>query len=321
MSERRPFVPTEPPAGTEHEIDPSIIHHEWDRGLEPALVVDSGDTVHFDCLPTGHGQVFPDSRAEDVQEDMETIYNLSGPVYVDGAEPGDTLAIEVLSLTPAAWGWTWIYPGLGLLADEFPERYLRVFDLTAGDHTMLGPDVRIPIDPFLGVMGVHPGAPEKLSPFPPHAGGGNLDNRYLTVGSTLYLPVHTLGARFSCGDAHAAQGDGEVCVTGLECGMKASLRFTVEKRTISVPQYRTPRLHPPSSGTAGWHATMGLDADLMEGTRTAVRGMIDWLVGERGLSREDAYVLCSLAGDLKILEVVDLGVWNVSMAMPLSIFV
>lgn len=307
--------------GVEHTIDPAVIHHEWNRELDPALSIESEDVVHFDCLPTGHGQVFRDSRAEDVKEDFDTIYNLSGPVYVEGAEPGDTLEIEILSLTPADWGWCWIYPGLGLLADDFDERHLRIFDLTAGDHTMLTPGVRVPIAPFLGVMGNHPGQPAQSSPFPPHAGGGNIDNRYLTVGARVWLPVHCAGALFSCGDAHAAQGDGEVCVTGLECGMKASLRFALHKHSIPMPQYRTAALSGPAVDGARWHATMGLDPDLMEGARTAVRGMIDWLGREHGLSREDAYVLCSLAGDLKILEVVDLGVWNVSMAMPLSVFV
>jgi acetamidase/formamidase len=234
--------------------------------------------------------------------------------------PGDTLQIEILALTPADWGWSWIYPGIGLLPDEFPDRYLKIFDLAAGDHTMLAPGVRVPISPFLGLMGNHPGDPVVCSPFPPNAGGGNIDNRYLTAGSTLWLPVHRPGALFSCGDAHAAQGDGEVCVTGLECGMRASLRFTVQKRRIEVPQYRSVTPSAPAPAGTEWHATMGLHEDLMEGARVAVRGMIDWLADEHGLSREDAYVLCSLAGNLKILEIVDFGVWNVSMAMPLSVF-
>jgi len=305
----------------EHTIDPAIIHHEWNRELDPALEIASGDVVHFDCLPTGHGQVFRDSKVEEIEKDFDTVYNLSGPVYVQGAEPGDTVEVEVLSLTPADWGWTWIWPELGLLAEDFGDtKYLKVFDLTQGDRTELTPNVHIPIEPFLGVMGNHPGEPAQASPFPPHVGGGNLDNRYLTVGSTVWLPVQCPGALFSTGDAHAAQGDGEVCVTGLECGMKASLRFTVHKRTLPGPQFGTPQVLQPAYRETEWYGTMGIHADLMEGSKMAVRAMIDWLGEVHGLSREDAYVLCSLAGDLKILEVVDLGVWNVGMAMPLSVF-
>ena len=159
--------------------------------------------------------------------------------------------------------------------------------------------------------------PERLSPFPPHKGGGNIDCRHLVTGSTLWLPIWCEGALFSCGDAHAAQGDGEVCVTGIECPMKASLRFNVRKRSIPGPAFHTLAAEAPA-GPA--YSTMGLSPDLMEGARIAVRAMIVWLVEEHGLSREDAYVLCSLAGDLRIHEIVDAGVWNVGMAMPLHVF-
>jgi acetamidase/formamidase len=166
-------------------------------------------------------------------------------------------------------------------------------------------------------MGVHPDEPGAHSPFPPHKGGGNIDTRHLTVGATLWLPVWCKGALFSCGDAHAAQGDGEVCVTGIECPMQASLRFTLEKRSSSGPAFRTPHATKPE-GPA--YSTIGLSPDLMEGARIAVRAMIDWLCAGHSLSREDAYVLCSLAGDLRIHEIVDAGVWNVGMAMPLHVF-
>ena len=138
------------------------------------------------------------------------------------------------------------------------------------------------------------------------------------VGSTLWLPIWCDGALFSCGDSHAAQGDGEVCVSAIECGMQATLRFHVRERPILGPAYRV-----PESIATPWpyHGTMGIDADLMAGARTAVRNMITWLVDEHGMSRDDAYVLCSLAGDLKIHEIVDAGVWNVGMTMPLAVFV
>jgi acetamidase/formamidase len=155
-------------------------------------------------------------------------------------------------------------------------------------------------------------------PFPPHKGGGNVDCRHLIAGSTLWLPVWCDGALFSCGDAHAAQGDGEVCVTAIECDMRARVRFDLHKRTIAGPAFTVPQ----AVGMPGaYYGTLGIDADLMEGARTAVRNTIGWLVDEHGLSREDAYVLCSLAGDLRIYEIVDAGVWNVGMTMPLAVFV
>jgi acetamidase/formamidase len=302
---------------SEHSVDTSRAHHDWDNSREPVVTIASGDVVHFDLLMTGEGQVEETSSSGEPAWDFDTIYNLGGPVFVDGAGPGDTLRVDVLDLAPGAWGWTTIIPELGLLPDDFPEPYLKIFDLRGRTTAVVAPGVELPIAPFLGTMGVHPDEPGVHSPFPPHKGGGNIDIRHLTAGSTLWLPVWCDGALFSCGDAHAAQGDGEVCVTGIECPMQASLRLTVEKRSSSVPAFRTA---PSTSPEGPAYSTIGLSSDLMEGARIAVRAMIDWLGSEHGLSREDAYVLCSLAGDLRIHEIVDAGVWNVGMAMPLHVF-
>lgn len=304
----------------EHAIDPSLIHHAWDRSLAPALAIASGDTVHFDLRMAGDGQVFEGATFDEVAFDFETIYNLSGPVYVEGAKPGDTLEIEILSLEPGKWGWTAFLPELGLLAEDFPHGYLRTWDLRGGERATLVPGVEVPFAPFLGTIGNCIDEPGQHLPFPPHQGGGNMDNRHLTEGSTLWLPVLCEGALFSCGDPHAAQGDGEVCVSAIECAMNAKLRFQLRKSRIAAPAFRTPGPLASSAASAGYHATMGISPDLMECAKAAVRAMIAWLVEEHGFSREDAYVLCSVAGDLKILEVVDAGVWNVSMAMPLSVF-
>lgn len=304
----------------EHVIDRTRIHHVWDRDLEPALTIASGDTVHYDIRMAGDGQVrFGDTFA-DSSFDFDTMYNLSGPLFVEGAEPGDTLEIEILRLRPGSWGWTAFLPEDGLLPDDFPDGYVRTFDLTQGEHVCLPPNVRIPLAPFFGTMGNAPAEPGRHLPFPPHRGGGNMDTRHLVRGSTLWLPVLCPGALFSVGDPHAAQGDGEVCVSALECPMEASLRFHLRKRPSRGPSFRTPGPLTPLTDAAGYHGTMGIATDLMEGARTATRAMIDWLVEERGLTREDAYILCSLAGDLKIHELVDAGMWNVGMTMPLSLF-
>ena len=301
----------------EHRLGPPNIHHDWDGSRRPALRIRPDDVVHFDLPITGEGQVSETSTVDEVVWDFDTIYNLAGPVFVEGAEAGDTLEIEVLALEPGPWGWTTFMPDLGLLAEDFPEPFLKVFDLRSGATATVAPGVEVPLDPFLGTMGVATDEPGQHSPFPPHRGGGNIDCRHLVVGSTLLLPIWCEGALFSCGDAHGAQGDGEVCVSAIECAMEAMLRFRLHKRSIAGPAFRVPR----AVGDPGPHyGTMGIDSDLMAGAKTAVRNMIDWLVAEQGLTREDAYVLCSLAGDLRIHEIVDAGVWNVGMVMPLSVF-
>lgn len=273
--------------------------------------------MHFDLSMTGAGQIAENSSVDEIRWNFETMYNLAGPIFIEGAEEGDTLEITILSLSPGPWGWTMIIPGRGLLPDDFCDPYLRIFDLRDGRKTQLTSGIELPIRPFLGTMGVAPNEPEKLAVFPPHKGGGNIDTRHLIAGSTLWLPVWVEGGLFSCGDPHAAQGDGEVCVSAIECRMKASLKFGLQKTRCPGPSYRTPHV---LDGAGPCYGTMGIHEDLMEGARIAVRNMITWLGDEHGLRREDAYILCSLAGDLRIHEVVDGGVWNVGFMLPLGVF-
>ena len=302
----------------EHVVDRSLIRHNWDNAYEPVLTVASGDIVHFDLLKAGNGQVLEDSQIENVAWDFDTIYNLAGPVAIEGAKAGDTLDVEILSLTPGPWGWTAIIPELGLLPQDFPDPYLKIWDLRNGATTTLGSKVKLPIRPFLGTMGVALDEAGAFSPFPPHKGGGNMDNRHLMPGATLSLPIWCDGGLFSCGDAHGGQGDGEVCVSAIECDMKATLRLSVRKTTSVGPSFHVPAAAQPAP--EDYHGTMGLHSDLFEAARVAVRGMIAWIVDEHGLTREDAYVLASVAGDLHIHEIVDAGVWNVGMTLPLGVF-
>jgi acetamidase/formamidase len=305
---------------SEHAIDPARVHHHWDNGIEPTLRIASGDVVHFDLAMAGAGQVERTSRFEDTRFDFATLYNLLGPVFVEGAMPGDSLEIEVVSLTPGDWGWCVILPDLGLLPEDFPEPYLKIFDLEGRSRAEVAPGASVPIEPFLGTMGVPPDEPGVHGPFPPHKGGGNIDTRHLRQGATLWLPVWCEGGLFSCGDPHAAQGDGEVCVAAIECDMQATLRIHLRKQTIATPRFFVPSPLTGKTDTKGHLGTMGIDADLMSGAKTAVRAMIELVVDRWGLTREDAYVLCSLAGDLKILEIVDAGVWNVGFTLPLEVF-
>jgi acetamidase/formamidase len=304
----------------EHTIDPARVHHGWDRTLEPVLRIASGDIVHYDLRMAGHGQIAEGDGYAEARLDFDTLYHLSGPVFVEGASPGDTLRIEILELEPGDWGWASVLPGLGLLPDDFPEPWAGTFDLRQRGTVEIAPGVRIPTSPFLGTMGTHPDEPAQASAFPPHKGGGNMDTRHLTAGSTLWLPIWCDGALFSCGDPHAAQGDGEVCVTAIECPMRTSLRLTVEHRAVPAPRFQTAGPLLKIDESAGHFGAMGIEPDLMQGARTAVRNAIAWLVDEHGLERREAYVLCSLAGDLKILEIVDSGVWNVGFTIPLSLF-
>jgi acetamidase/formamidase len=305
-----------------HYFPSDQVHFTWDAGSEPVVTVDSGDTVVVHTRDVSDNQIGPDS-ASDVIADLnwERVYPLAGPIAVAGAEPGDTLAVEILDLHTQGWGWTAVLPGFGLLPEDFPDAYLRIFDLTAGDETYLGDNVVIPIDPFFGTMGVCPEGASEQAIMPPGTFGGNMDTRQLTRGTTLYLPVQVEGALFSCGDAHAAQGDGEVCVTGIESPMYGALRFELQKgRSIPSPQYLTAGPLAPRVATGGWYGTTGVGPDLYAGAQDAIRAMVEHIAGTYRLSPEDAYVLCSLAVDLRISEIVDAGQYIVSALLPLSVF-
>ena len=227
----------------EHTVDASQIHHDWDASREPVVTIESGDVVHFDLPITGEGQVTETRRSRrglGLRHDLQPCR--AGPRR--GRQPGATRSRSRSSRYPGRVGLDGDHPGLGLLADDFPDAFLKICDLRGrhdgdGRARRRGPAR----SPFLGTMGVADRRARPLSPFPPHRGGGNIDNRHLVAGSTLWLPIWCDGALFSCGDAHAAQGDGEVCVSAIECGMQATLRFALHKRTIPA---RLPRARPRS---------------------------------------------------------------------------
>jgi acetamidase/formamidase len=307
---------------TTHYFPEDRVHFTWDAGNAPVIAIDSGDTVTMTTRDVSDNQITPESEASVLAGlDWDRVYPLAGPIAVNGAQPGDTLAVEILDLHTLGWGWTAILPGLGLLPDDFPDAYLRIFDLAQGDVAYFREDIAIPLAPFLGTMGVCPAGASAQPIMPPGNFGGNMDTRQLVRGATLYLPVQVEGALFSCGDAHGCQGDGEVCVTGLEAPMLASLRFTLEKgRTIPSPQFRTPGPLTPRVDSGRFYGTTGVGPDLYAGAQNAVRAMVDHVSGTYGLSREDAYLLASLAADLKISEIVDAGQYIVSAVVPESIF-
>ncbi len=305
-----------------HYLHDESVHYRWDTGNEPTLTVESGDTVVLWTRDISDNQVSPDADASVLTDfDWDRAYPLTGPIAVHGAEPGDTLKVEVLDIHTQGWGWTGVLPGFGLLTDEFPDAYLRTFDLANGEFAYLRDDIAVPLDPYFGTMGVCPAGAHDQNVVPPGSFGGNMDIRQLRRGSTLHLPVQVEEALFSCGDAHGAQGDGEMCGTAVECPMFASLRFTLEKgRTIPAPQYRTPAPLTPRVDSAPFYGTTGVGGDLYVAAQDAVRAMIDHISQRYSLSREDAYVLCSISVDLKISEIVDGGQYIVSALLPEAIF-
>jgi acetamidase/formamidase len=234
---------------------------------------------------------------------------------------GDVLQVDILAVEPGAYGWTGLIPGFGLLADQFPDPWLHIWELD-GPAARFTDGISVPVQPFCGVLGVAPEEPGLHTVIPPRRVGGNLDTRQLGPGATLYLPVEVGGALFGVGDTHAAQGDGEVCGTAIEAAMTVSLRLSVRRDlAIDTPEFDVTRpLERPSAAAAGYHAATGIGPDLMGAARQSVERMIVHLVDRHGLSSEQAYVLCSVAVDLRISEIVDAPNWVVSAFLPRDLF-
>lgn len=293
-------------------------HTVFNRDLPAAATAASGDTVRFECpgpdLP-------PDATVEDLSAiDFANPHVIAGPLEIAGSQPGDAIAIDVVDLSlPQAYGHTIVAPGVGLLPDDFDRAYVHNFTFSQG-YAELVPGVRVAIEPFCGIMGLSPGAAGPHPTIPPRRVGGNLDIRDLTVGSRLVLPVEVAGGLFSCGDGHAAQGDGEVCVTAIETAMSATLRFELVRGKAPAAPFFTTAAKRVERGTTGWFGISAVGPDLLEGSREAIRGLMAHLVDSYGLTREAAYVLCSVTADLRINEVVNTPNYVVSAQLPLDVF-
>jgi len=299
-------------------------HHGWGNSLEAAARIAPGQTLEFDVMEASAGQLLDSSSADDIGRiDFSKVNPLAGPVYIEGAEPGDVLKVTLLSFTPSGWGWTANIPGFGLLAEEFKEPALHVwrYDARTLEPALFGRWARVPLKPFTGTIGVAPGEPGHHSVVPPRRVGGNMDVRDIALGTELFLPIEVTGALFSVGDTHAAQGDGEVCGTAIESPMRVALHFDLIKQTpLAYPRFTT---HGPVTrhfDTSGYEVTTGIGPALMEAARDALRSMIDLLTREHGMPAIDAYLLCSVCGDLRISEVVDIPNWTVSFYFPRVVF-
>jgi acetamidase/formamidase len=303
----------------QHSLSALPTHSVWDRSLAPRLHVAPGDEVQFACVDASGAQVRPGiTVAEYLKIDRTRIHALTGPVYLDGAEPGDVLEVDVLAIQHQGWGWSSVVEGLGFLKDRFRDPYLFHWHLDGEFTGSLAPAV-VPLRPFLGVMGVARVEDGAFRTRPPGPFGGNLDVRELCVGSKLYLPVFNHGALFSCGDGHAAQGDGEVCINGIECPLDATLRFRLHKQQpLASPLVEASEAAAPDSRVDAW-VVVETGADLAEAARGATLRMIDLLVSRWGFSAVHAYILCSVAMRLRLSQVVNEPVHTVSAAIAKQI--
>jgi acetamidase/formamidase len=304
---------------TEHVLSAEPTRSVWDRSLAPRLRIEPGDEVAFECTDASDGQVQPGMTTKEfLAIDRTRIHALTGPVWIDGAEPGDVLQIDVLATRHAGWGWSSVIEGLGFLKDRFREPYLFHWQLEGESTSSLTPAV-VPVRPFLGVMGVARADDGAFRTRPPGPFGGNLDVRELCAGSRLYLPVFNRGALFSCGDGHAAQGDGEVCINGIECPLDVTLRFNLHKRQpLSGPIAEASEAVAADSSADAW-VVVETGTDLAETARAATGRMIDLLVSRWGFTDIHAYILCSVALKLRLSQVVNEPVYTVSAALSKQI--
>ena len=299
-------------------------HFGWDNSFAPAVTVAPGAMLELKCRDSSNGYFTAQSTVADVATmPFDQINPVTGPIFVEGAEPGDVMAITLDSFNPSGFGWTANIPGFGLLADQFkaPALALWHYDTSTLAPAAFGDFARVPLKPFAGTIGLAPAAPGLHSVVPPRRVGGNLDIRDLAAGTTLYLPVEVTGALLSIGDTHAAQGDGEVCGTAIESQMDVVVKLDLIKATpLAAPRFSTPGPVTRHLDAAGYEAFTGIGPDLMEAARQAVINTIDWLCREHHMPAEQAYMLCSVCGDLRISEVVDLPNWVVSFYFPKIVF-
>lgn len=298
----------------QYSIPNTSTHTTFSRAAKPVATVPSGSVVEVFTHEATGGQFELGSGDEELQAvDFSRVHTMTGPIYVEGARPGDVLAVELLEFEVADWGWMALLPTFGQLVDEIAVTSMRTFEIDQANQTVQFADgIVVPLKPFAGIMGVAPASADALDTFPPRANGGNMDNPALTKGTTVYFPVFADGALFSIGDTHAVQGFGEVSGTALEAPMRIVMRLSVVRdgHKMSEPQYETEE----------YYATTGFAPTLDDAAKKATRYMIDYLMSEHDLSEEDAYLLCSIAGDLLIAETVDLPNMLVVMHMPKSIF-
>lgn len=302
-----------------HKLNSDPTHSVWNRVLPPRLQIAPGDEVEIECIDASGGQVRPGmTTREYLGIDRTRIHALTGPIWIDGAEPGDVLQVDVLATQHHGWGWSSIVEGLGFLKERFREPHLFHWLLDERETRSLAPAV-VPVRPFLGVMGLARLEDGSFRTRPPGPFGGNMDVRELCAGSKLYLPVFVPGALFSCGDGHAAQGDGEVCINGIECPLDVVLRFHLHKdHKLAAPIVESCETAAQNEASDSW-VVVESGTDLAEAARGATSRMIDLLVSRWGFSDVHAYILCSVSMCLRLSQVVNEPVHTVSASIKKSV--
>ena len=303
----------------------------YDAAAKPNLRIRSGDIVTFDTLITSSptalaragvadADIEPSLKAivEQVKDKGPGGHILTGPVYVEGAEPGDVLEVRIQKIDLAIpYAYNAFRYGAGFLTDDFPYARMKIIPLDRQRMVAtFTPGVEIPLHPFFGSMGVAPPpAFGRYDSAPPTVSGGNMDDKSLVAGTTLYLPVWAEGALFEVGDGHAGQGNGEVDITALETSLKGTFQFILHKKAeLSGEKADYPRAETPTS-----YIAMGFDDDLSRATRKALVNMIDFLVARKHMTRDDAYMLLSVAGDVEVTELVDRNK-GVHVVLPKALF-
>jgi acetamidase/formamidase len=305
-----------------HAVDRSRTCNRWNRDYPPVLTIAPGDSVSLGLKDASDGQVRPGmSGPEFAAIDRTRIHALTGPVAVEGAQPGDALEIEIVGFAHEGWAWTSVTPGMGVLGDEFASHHLHFWELD-GDRTRSMPGVTLDLHPFCGIIGVQRAEAGEFRTREPGPFGGNMDVRHLGAGTRLWLPVLAPGAGLCAGDAHAAQGDGEVSINGMEAPMTVTLRVHLRKgRGLDAPYAVVPSpLVPARYSAKPFHVFIESHRDPREAARAAVRRAVAYLETRLGLTREKALILCSVVLDLKISQMVNAPVTTISAYLPEAIF-
>jgi acetamidase/formamidase len=294
-------------------------HQFWDRNLPPKLIVKPGAEVSLALRDPSNGQITADSTAEQLlQLDSTQMDPLTGPFFVDGAQPGDAVSVEILDIALGSWGWSAILPDLGLLADRYPGPYLKIWDVEAG-YVEIGNGIRFDLKPMLGVIGVAPKSAGQHSSTVPTTAGGNIDVKYARKGSRILLPVFAEGALLSLGDAHALQGDGELSGTAIECEADVLIKVDlVRDAGLDAPVLDTP--DPAGEMREQYRSFLGIGPDLLEAARAASAQATEAVAAALRVQHDEAYALLGIIAELRIHEIVDKPNWVVGCMVPLRVF-
>jgi acetamidase/formamidase len=303
---------------TIQRIPEGSLHKTWNRRQKPVLTIQPGDTVSLTAPDAANGEVTSKSTSEDIGRiNYRRLDPLVGPVYIEGARPGDALKIDVLELKPLGWGWTALLPEFGILWREIKDPWLKVWTLDT-NYVEMPNGSRFDLHPMIGCMGVAPAKDGDYASITPTNAAGNIDVRYLNVGSSLIVPVFNDGALLSAADGHALQGEGEICGTAIECPMEMTLKIELIKDArLEWPELLVKDTFPAAEG---YRIFTGIGPDLMEAARDSVRHAISPLAKALNVDELTAYGLLGVVGELRIHEIVDEPHWIVGCMLPRRLF-